>query len=101
MPTFVIRNGKLINKQCAPPLNERFGEGPYLVLDEMPSTRHMATGAYHTSKAKFRHDTKASGCIEVGTDSSITRPRKPIELDRGKRREDIKRAIYDLRNGRS
>lgn len=70
----------------------------YIMQDEMPATRHMATGEYFTSKAKFRQRTRDTGCVEVGNDSSLTRPRRPATLDRGKRREDIQRAIYELRN---
>lgn len=72
----------------------------YIIKDTMEPTRHMATGRYHTSKAAFRADTKASGCVEIGNDSALTRPRKPIPLSREKRREDIRRTIYELRNGR-
>lgn len=79
---------------------EPFELGLYVISDEMAPTRHMATGKYHTSKAKFRADTKASGCIEYGNDSSLYKPRQRIPLSREKRVEDIKRTIYDLRNGR-
>lgn len=70
----------------------------YIVQDEMPATKHMATGEYFTSKAKFRQRTRDMGCVEVGNDASLTRERKPAVLDRAKRREDIQRAIYELRN---
>ncbi len=71
----------------------------YVISDTMPETRHMATGKMHTSKAKFREDTKASGCIEYGNDSSLGKQRKQIPLSREKRREDIQRSIYNIRNG--
>lgn len=73
---------------------------PYVISDIMPETRHMASGRYHTSKSEFRKETKAYGCIEYGNDAALTRPRKPIPLSRAKRREDIQRAFYDVRNGR-
>lgn len=72
---------------------------PYVISDIMPETRHMATGRFHTSKSEFRKETKAAGCVEYGNDSSLTRPRKPVPLDRGKRRDDIRRAFYEVRNG--
>ena len=51
------------------------------------------------SKAAFRRDTKASGCVEYGNETAtLMKPRKPIEMDRGKRREDIHRALYEARN---
>lgn len=71
----------------------------YVISDTMESTRHMATGRYHTSKAKFRADTKASGCVEIGTEN-IMKPRQRIPLSREQRREDIKKTIYEIRNGR-
>ena len=99
MVTYVYRNGQLVEKSLAPPLVTA-SAAPNVISDIMDPTRHMATGRYHTSKSAFRADTKASGCIEYGNDPALTRPRKPIPLSREKRREDIKRTIYDLRNNR-
>ena len=71
------------------------------IPDEMPPTRHMASGKYFTSKAKFRAETRAHGCIEVGNETkTLMQKRKPIVLDKGKRVDDIKRAIYEVKNGR-
>jgi hypothetical protein len=75
------------------------GIGLHVISDEMPALRHMADNKYYTSKHKFRETTKAYGCLEVGTDPAILRPRKPIPLDRGARREAIRKTIYELRNG--
>lgn len=72
---------------------------PGVISDNMDMTRHMADGRHYDSKSEFRRATKRAGCVEVGTDTSISRPRKPIQLDRGSRRESIKRAIYELKNG--
>ncbi len=71
---------------------------PYVISDTMIPTKHMATGRVIDSKAKFRAETRASGCIEIGNEA--VKARKSIPLDRGKRRDDIKKAIYDLRNQR-
>ena len=100
MTVYVLRKGEWYEKSEAPPLVSG-NDAPNVISDIMPLTRHMASGRYHTSKAAFRRDTKDHNCIEVGNDSSLLRPRKPVVLDRGKRREDIKRAIYELRNGHS
>lgn len=70
----------------------------YVISDNMDATRHMATGRMHTSKSEFRKDTKASGCVEIGTDTSFLQPRQQIKLDRRKRRDDIRRVFYELRN---
>lgn len=100
MTTFVLRRGKLVEKHQAEPLM-RGNTAPNVISDIMPATRHMASGRYHTSKAAFRAETKAYGCVEVGNDSSLLKPRTPIPLSREKRRDDIRRTIYELRNGRS
>lgn len=70
----------------------------YVISDTMDPLRHMGTGEIIDSKAKFRSATRASGCVEIGNEP--IKERKPIAIDRGKRRDDIRRAIYELRNGR-
>lgn len=98
MPTYVMRNGELIDKRLAAP---KEGCGIYVISDEMPETRHMADGKTYTSKAKFRQATRAHGCVEVGNDTStLLKPRQRIELDRGARREAIQRTIYEMKNRR-
>ena len=94
MPTFVYRDGKLVEKSQAAPR-----AGGYVISDEMPETRHMADGRYYTSKKKFRQATRAAGCVEVGDQTStLLKPRAPVRMDPMKRREDIKRTIYELKN---
>jgi hypothetical protein len=69
---------------------------PYFTSDIMEPTRHMASGAYFTSKAAFRAETKRTGCVEIGNEvATMLKPRKPIPLDRRKRREDIRRALRE------
>jgi hypothetical protein len=99
MTTYVYRHGQLVEKQYAEPLDI-----PQVISDTMEPLKHMATGRWHTSKAAFRADTKASGCFEVGNDSSYMDPkprtfsRKPD--DRRALREAIRKAFYEVRNGR-
>lgn len=100
MATYVLRKGVWYNREDAPPLIQTFGEAPMVISDNMDFTRHMADGKYYTSKAAFRAATKAAGCVEVGTDPAVTRPRKQIKLSREKRVQDIKRSIHELKNGR-
>ena len=77
------------------------GNAPNVISDAMPHTRHMCDGRYYDSKAKFREVTRAHGCVEVGNETStLLKPRKPVELDRGQRREDIRSSLHELRNGR-
>lgn len=70
---------------------------PNVISDAMDPIKHMGTGQLIDSKAKFRTDTRASGCVEIGNET--IKPRQPIKLDRRERREAIGRAIYHLRNG--
>lgn len=99
MPTFVYRKGKLVDKKRAGPKNEKLGNASFVISDEMPETRHMADGKHYTSKAKFRQATRAAGCVEVGNETTtLLKPRRQIVLDPSKRRDDIRKAIYDSRN---
>lgn len=98
MPTFVMRKGVIIPIEEAEPLISVFGYGPAVIGDAMPPTRNMCDGKYYDSKAAFRQTTKAHGCVEVGNDTSILKPRKPVGLDRGKRRDDIRRAVAQLKD---
>lgn len=70
--------------------------------DTMEPTRHMSNSKYYTSKKKFRQETKARGCIEVGDQTAyLTKKREPKILDKKQRREDIRKALYEVRNGRN
>jgi len=65
----------------------------------------MANGKYYDSKSEFRKATKAAGCIEVGDDKSVMQaaPRTKIETtreDRQIRREHIRQALHEHKNGR-
>lgn len=72
------------------------------ISDTMEPTRHMANGKYYTSKKKFRDETKARGCIEIGNETAtVLKPRKRKELSKEQRKNDIRRAIYELKNGRN
>jgi hypothetical protein len=69
---------------------------PYVISDNIEPLKHHATGKMISSKRAFAKETRAAGCIEIGNEP--IRPRKPIPLDKGQRREAIKRTIYELRN---
>jgi hypothetical protein len=92
-----MRNGELVEKSQAAPLES--GTGIHVISDIMEPTKHMADGQYYTSKSAFRKVTRAYGCLEVGNETpTLMKPREPVKLDRRKRADDIRRAIYDLRN---
>ena len=74
---------------------------PNLIRDGMDPLRNMADGRVYDSKNRFRAATKAAGCVEGGNDTAhLLKPREPIKLSRRERRESIKRAISELKNGR-
>lgn len=69
--------------------------------DTMEPTRHMINSKMYTSKKKFRNETKAHGCIEIGDQTEhLVKQRTPQVMSRRERREDIKKALYEVRNGR-
>lgn len=106
MPTFVRRPDHpqadqfgMVDKALVMAEYEH-GSSPGVISDTMDPTRHMADGKMYTSKSAFRRATKAAGCVEVGNEmSTVTKPRKPVPLDRRARREAIRQSIYDLKNG--
>jgi hypothetical protein len=92
MPTYVMRDGNLVEKN-----RDSWTDAPQVISDTMEPTRHMADGRMYTSKRKFRQATKDAGCVELGNEAPIMK--RPVPLDRQKRREDIKRAKWMLENG--
>jgi hypothetical protein len=79
----------------------KHNDAPNYISDHMAPTRHMVDGKMYDSKVAFRRATKAAGCVEVGNETAaMVKPRAPVVLDRGQRREAIKRSIWELKNGR-
>lgn len=52
-----------------------------IVSDEMPPTSHPCNGQYYTSKTKFRNETRAHGCVEVGTESLSKHVGRPESIN--------------------
>lgn len=73
-------------------------KGPYVISDHMEPIKHMGSGRVFDSKSAFRKETRALGMVEMGNDP--IKPRKPIPLDKGQRREALHKALYELRNGK-
>jgi len=67
-----------------------------VISDTMEPTKHHGTGKVISSKRAFSAETRAAGMIELGNEP--IRARKPVQLDRGQRREAIRKSIYELRN---
>ena len=93
MPTYVMRNGRLVQKQAAASACV-----PCVISDTMEPLKHHATGRMHDSKAAFRADTRASGCLEVGTDPAAAREQPRYEPTMADVVNDVKRAIAELRS---
>lgn len=89
--TYVLRNGKLVEKASAPPLR-----AVHVISDTMSPTVHMADGKTYESKSAFRRRTKASGCIEVGNEKLVP---KTVEFSNAERVDAIKRAIDQHEQG--
>ncbi len=69
---------------------------PYVISDTMEPLKHHGTGRVIDSKRAFSAETRAAGMVELGNEP--IRPRVPIKLDKRQRVEDIKRAVYELKN---
>ena len=105
MPTYVLRDGELIEKDYAPPLTATGPRShlpsPHFISDHMEATVHMADGRVFTSKKAFRDNTRAHGCIEVGDQKDYGKKRKSQpKLDKRQRKDDIRNAVNELKNGR-
>jgi len=97
--TYVWRKGRVVDKAKAAPRHTR-NDAAYVISDEMPETRHMATGAWMTSKHKFRQATKDAGCIEVGNDPSmLPAPRRGTFPSREERRHQIRQTLRGMLRG--
>lgn len=98
--TFVMRDGKLVPKHLAQPLQTRGPRSglprPYVISDGI-EMRHPVTGEVYTSKAKFREETRARGLTEVGNEAF---PEKKVD-DPVNVEKDVKDAYDFLEQGGS
>ncbi len=93
-PKHPDENGMVPYSMAGP--RSRVNNATNVISDTMQPLRHMGTGKIIDSKSLFRQETKSSGCVEVGNEKP--QERKAIPLDRGQRREAIRKALYDARN---
>lgn len=98
MTTYVLRNGKLVEKELAAPI-ETGGKAAYVISDTQDLLWHPVANVYTDSKSQFRKMTVAAGCRELGNDVNWNPKRSPPKLDKRQRAMDIKRAIDQLRSG--
>ena len=94
--TYVMRRGRLVPKRLATPLY-RSDAAPMVIGDSLPGGGlvHPANGKMYDSKSRFRDETRARGCVEVGND--VRKPRQAVDMPPV--REDIRRAISELGGG--
>lgn len=86
-------DGKFIELSPASVAGE---SSPTVISDEMPPTQHPCNGRFYTSKTKFREETKARGCEEVGNDwNGKSAGKVEPKIDR----EQLKRDIADVFSG--
>ncbi len=94
MPTYVYREGRLVDKATAPP---RSSNAPVrgVISDTMPAMRHPITQKVMDSKSSFRAVTRAHGCVEVGNETQ--RDTRRLEgFDSSSRKADIAAAYREL-----
>ena len=89
--TFVMRGGKLVPKSLAAPLNSN-SKNYHVISDTMRPMRHPSNGKIYDSKSRFRAETRARGCVEIGNEQP--KPRKFIDMPAVG--PDIARAIQEL-----
>jgi hypothetical protein len=91
--TFVMRNGRLVRKDRARPLNA----GPMTISDDLGSDLEhhgYADGRRTASKSEFRRWTKQAGLEEKGNDRERPKPLRDPNLS-----ADVARSIQMLRQG--
>lgn len=87
--TYVIRNGELVDKRFAEPL-ESPSQAPSVISDTMKAAAaHPCTGKVMDSKSAFRRVTREHGCIEIGNES--TTPKTRYETPRGEIARELSR----------
>ncbi len=92
MTVYVMRDGKLVDRDTAPP-RSRPVRG--VISDTMGAMKHPITGKLMDSKSQFRAVTRAHGCVEVGNDQQRD-TRRLDGFDSNTRKMDIARAISEL-----
>lgn len=90
--TYVMRDGQLVEKHLAVPLQEN--TGPFIMGDIQPY-KSMINGEVVGSRSRHRALLREHGCIEVGNETRYLKP-KPIATPPG-RKEAIIRAASKYR----
>lgn len=95
MTTYVMRDGKLVEKHLAAPKGSSFVRG--VISDSIPDLVHPATGKKMDSKSAFRKVTKDHGYIEMGNERQVDRRHE--HLNRQNFSKDVTEAVRKLNDG--
>ncbi len=95
MTTYVLRDGKLVEKHLAAPKGANYVRG--VISDSIPDMVHPANGKRYSSKSTFRKVTKDHGYVEVGTEKQADR--RAEHLNRQNFSRDVSEAIRKLNDG--
>ena len=67
----------------------------YHIMPDIKPYQSMIDGREVTSRSKHREHLRANNCVEIGNDSSLRRPPKPMESPPGLK-EKIIRAVNEV-----
>ena len=67
----------------------------YLLMPDIKPYRSQIDGSMITSRSQHREHLRQHNCVEVGNDSSLTRPRQPLGSPPGLK-EKIIRAVNEV-----
>lgn len=89
---WVVRNGQMVPKHLAPPLNHKYADAPMVISDCMDSTVNHADGRRYDSKRAYEKAVRRAGCEIVGNEKmpSLAPPQMSDPS------EDIKNAIDQI-----
>ncbi len=93
--TYVIRDGELVDKRQAAPLNAK-AEAPMVRPDGMGPMRSMADGRVYDSRSAYYASVRAAGCDIAGDARAAFERRR--DFDPGRAAQDIKMAIEQLKS---
>lgn len=96
--TWVMRDGKLIPKHEAPPLNPVHGRGPMIISGTIDHVLNMADGKRYTCKRSYEKAVRAAGCEIIGNEPVEKRANVYVP-DRKEIRKDVVEAIQKVEQG--
>lgn len=65
------------------------------IMPDIQPYRSMIDGSIIPSRSRHREHLRAHNCVEVGNDSSLTRPRQPIQSPPG-----LKKTLIEVANAK-